>query len=239
MKILVLADLHYSLKQLDWVKSQGGKYDLIVIAGDVLDLGSGVELDVQIVVIEKYLKQFSHRNTVLISSGNHDLNETQGEERVPQWLEESRSRQVLVDKDSFEIEGHLFTLCPWWDGPATKAAAEKILEADSKKPRKTWTWIHHNPPDQTPVSWTGKTFGGDPELPQWIDRFKPDFILSGHIHNSPFYAEGSWVCKVGSAWVFNPGKQIGPEPTHIVFDPNERTAVWSSMEGRESKELPA
>jgi len=237
MKILVVADLHYSLKQLDWVKSQASRFDLIVIAGDLLDMGSGVDLDVQIVVIEKYLKQFSTQNTVLISSGNHDLNDISGTERVAAWLEESKSERVLVDWDSIDIQGNLFTICPWWDGPVTRQLTEQILLADAAKAKKNWIWLHHNPPDNTPVSWNGKTYCGDPDLIHWIETYRPDFILSGHIHNSPFYAGGSWLAKVGSAWVFNPGKQIGPKPTCIILDPDARKAAWSSIEGEASRDL--
>lgn len=237
MKILVVADLHYSLKQFDWIKSQASRFDLIVIAGDVLDMSSAVDLDVQIVVIEKYLEQYAVKNPVLISSGNHDLNDVAGTERVAGWLEETKSERVLVDWDSLELQGHLFTICPWWDGPVTRQLTEETLAVDAAKSRKTWTWIHHNPPDKTPVAWTGKTFGGDPDLIRWIETYQPDFILSGHIHNSPFYAEGSWTAKVGSTWVFNTGKQIGPTPTYIIFDPDERKATWSSSEGEDSMDL--
>jgi Icc-related predicted phosphoesterase len=40
MKMLFVADLHYTLKQLDWLVANAGDYDLVVIGGDLLDLGS-------------------------------------------------------------------------------------------------------------------------------------------------------------------------------------------------------
>ena len=43
MKCLVVADLHYSLPQFDWVLNVGGKFDLVIMAGDHLDLSSAVE----------------------------------------------------------------------------------------------------------------------------------------------------------------------------------------------------
>ena len=56
---------------------------------------------------------------------------------------------------------------------------------------------------------------GDPFLREWISRFEPDLVLSGHIHNAPFYPEGSWIDRIGKTWVFNPGRQPGPFPTYI------------------------
>ena len=40
MRVLLTSDLHYTLPQLDWVASVAGDYDLVVLAGDHLDVGS-------------------------------------------------------------------------------------------------------------------------------------------------------------------------------------------------------
>ena len=56
-----------------------------------------------------------------------------------------------------------------------------------------------------------KKFLGDPYLLEWINRFKPDLVLSGHVHNAPFYPEGSWIDRIGDTWVFNPGSGAGAD----------------------------
>ena len=71
----------------------------------------------------------------------------------------------------------------------------------------------------------------------WIQRFAPDIVLSGHIHNSPFYADGSWVDQIGKTWVFNPGKQIGARPTYIALNLDAMTAEWMSAEGQSIRQL--
>ena len=43
MQILLVSDLHYKLKQLDWIVSVAGDFDLVVAAGDLLDIASIVE----------------------------------------------------------------------------------------------------------------------------------------------------------------------------------------------------
>ena len=48
MKILFGADLHYALKQFDWLTARAGSFDLAIIGGDLLDLGSAFGLEVQI-----------------------------------------------------------------------------------------------------------------------------------------------------------------------------------------------
>jgi Icc-related predicted phosphoesterase len=36
--MLFAADLHYTLKQLDWLVANAERYDLVIIGGDLLDL---------------------------------------------------------------------------------------------------------------------------------------------------------------------------------------------------------
>ena len=50
MRCLVVADLHYSLPQFDWLLSAAPQFDLVIFAGDALDLGSAVDFRAQIVV---------------------------------------------------------------------------------------------------------------------------------------------------------------------------------------------
>ena len=49
MKCLLVSDLHYTLKQLDWVARVAAYFDVVVIAGDHLDPSSTVAAQVQIV----------------------------------------------------------------------------------------------------------------------------------------------------------------------------------------------
>ena len=73
MKCLLVSDLHYTLKQYDWVARVAEAFDLVVIAGDHLDISSAVSLDAQVVVILKYLQRVGAKTKLLVSSGNHDL----------------------------------------------------------------------------------------------------------------------------------------------------------------------
>jgi Icc-related predicted phosphoesterase len=57
VKILVVADIHYSLPQFDWLLQTAPGYDVVIIAGDLLDTNSSVDLSTQIVVVLKYLKR--------------------------------------------------------------------------------------------------------------------------------------------------------------------------------------
>ena len=238
MKILAVADIHYTLKQWDWLVQVADSVDLIVIAGDLLDLGSAVEMDVQILVTLRYLRRLRGLTRLAVASGNHDLRPTDSEHEA-RWLQQARTDQLAIDGESFLLDGTWITVCPWWDGPISKQRCGAMLEVADAKRTGTWIWIHHAPPQDSPVSWTGKTFYGDLNLTQWIDRFQPNIVLGGHVHNAPFANEGSWVDQLGSTWVFNPGRQIGPVPTHLILDLDTMIMEWYSLAGHEQRDLNA
>jgi Icc-related predicted phosphoesterase len=238
MRILAAADLHYSLRQFDWFGEQAGKFDLLVLAGDLLDMGSSVDLEVQEVVVQKFLRRLSLEKVLLTSSGNHDIQNVSPEgERTALWMEELGGPALKPDYESHEQDDVVFSVCSWWDGPVSRAKAEERLARDAVREKKHWVWLHHNPPARTPVAWTGRGDGGDPVVVEWIEKYQPDLVFSGHIHNAPFYAEGGWHARMGKTWIFNPGKQLGGEPTRIVVDLGARRAEWHSVEGVETVEL--
>jgi Icc-related predicted phosphoesterase len=232
MRLLLVADLHYSLPQFDWVLDNASRFDVVVMAGDHLDLSSIVDGHAQSVVVRKYFSRLRAKTRVLVCSGNHDLDaKDESGERIAKWLSSSQHEGVLSDGESVVIDGTLFTACPWWDGPIVKAAIVAQLAEAASKRGKRWIWLHHAPPAKSPISWGGDRYFGDVELRDWIDQYRPDMVLSGHVHQSPFVKEGSWVDRICSTWVFNAGQQFGAPPAHIVLDTAANEAVWFSAAG--------
>ena len=218
------------MKQLDWVDRVCAQFDLIVIAGDHLDISSAVSLDAQVVVTLKYLRRLQDKTRVLVSSGNHDLTaRDQANEKVPAWMARVRQLGVPTDGDRVEIGDSSFTICPWWDGPHARERVDEQLARDGRQRGRHWVWVYHSPPDDSPVSWGGQRHFGDADLVGWIRQHRPDMVLTGHIHQSPFRSGGSWVDRIGDTWVFNPGRQIGPVPTHVVLDTGAQRATWHSL----------
>ena len=240
MKLLVVSDLHFGLGQFDWVVQQADKYDVVIIAGDLLDIAGHLDLDSQITVVVKYLRMISSKTRLLVSSGNHDGDEKNDtDEYIARWLQRVRAEGLVVDGASFEIGDARFSVCPWWDGPATREAMQSFLRLEAVKPSKTWLWVHHAPPDGLGVSWTGKEHAGDAFLVSSINELQPDFVFSGHIHNSPFRAGGAWASRIGKTWIFNSGRQLGVPPAYIAIDLAQHTARWVSQAGTEDLRLDA
>ena len=238
MRLLLVSDLHYSLPQLDWVVQVAPSFDLVVLAGDQLDIGSTVSLDVQSVVILRYLSLLQAAGRVAVCSGNHDLTgpDAQGEQSAL-WLAEARAAGVPSDGDSFFAGDTLVTICPWWDGPLGRQALDARLAADAMRRPARWIWVYHWPPLGSPTCWTGRRDYGDADLAAWIGRHQPDIVLTGHVHESPFKPAGAWADRIGSTWVFNAGRQMGPVPAHIAIDLQAGSATWRSLMGAEALQL--
>ena len=231
MKCLVTADLHYALKQYDWLMHVAPQFDVVIIAGDLLDISSHVDGRTQMVVVLKYLDRLRTMTRLVTCSGNHDLDLRNADgEKTAQWFAKIRAMGIATDCDTFTAGDTLFTICPWWDGPMTKAAVGEQLARDAVKARSatSWAWVYHAPPAGSPTSWGGQRSYGDVELMEWINLYRPAFVFSGHVHQSPFCQGGSWVDRIGSTWVFNAGYQIGPTPAYVILDSDDRTVMWLS-----------
>jgi Icc-related predicted phosphoesterase len=240
VRILLVSDLHYSLRQFDWVVSVAPEFDLVVLAGDHLDISSSVALDAQVVVVRRYLELVQQATAVVASSGNHDLTgpDDHGEQSAL-WLDGMQAAGVPADGDSLVLGDALVTICPWWDGPIGRTAVAGQLALDASRRAATWIWVYHWPPLGSPTCWTGRKSYGDADLGEWIAEHRPELVLTGHVHDPPFKRDGSWVDRIGSTWVFNPGRQIGAVPTRIEIDLEQQTATWTSLLGSETADLTA
>lgn len=237
MRILLASDLHYRLPQFDWILEQAPDVDVVVLAGDLLDLSSAVPLEAQIVVLQRFVAQLAEVTTVAVGSGNHDLtSRNDHDEKAAAWIE-AMSADAVVDWTSIDRDGVRLTVCPWWDGPSTRADLERYLEAAAEDRPERWVWVYHYPPDQASVSWTGSRHIGDRDLNEWIARFRPDLVLAGHIHNSPFVEGGGWLDHTDGCPVLNVGAQPGPVPPHAFIDLDVGTASWWSPYGAATEAL--
>ncbi len=234
----MVSDLHYNLKHYDWVLKESEGFDVVFIVGDLLDVASSVSPQAQIIVIVKYLSRLKEKTKLIVCSGNHDLDaRNSAGEKFARWMSKVKSLGIPADGNKLSVNGSLFTILPWWDGPVLLHEIEDQIENDSVNSIDNWIWIYHTPPDKSPTSWDGKTHHGDVNLIKWIEKYKPLMVLAGHCHSSPFKNGGSWVDQIGSTWVFNTGKQIGDFPTHIIIDTGLKKAAWFSLYGAEEIDM--
>jgi Icc-related predicted phosphoesterase len=232
MKMLLVSDLHYSLRQLDWVVGAASDYDIVVIAGDLLSINSAVEADAQIAVVLQYLSRVAAKATLAVCSGNHDLN-AQNElgERAAVWLEAARADGVHTDGAHIVTDDVFMTVCPWWDGPKTREQVAARFAADAGAVgERMWIWVYHAPPSGSPTSWTGSRSYGDDDLNAWIEQYQPALVCCGHVHQSPWADGGGWSDRIGETCVVNSGREGGPVPPHVTIDIDGRELRWLSSD---------
>jgi Icc-related predicted phosphoesterase len=237
MRVLLTSDLHYKLRQYDWLIRAAPHFDAVVIAGDHIDAALPVPAGVQIAALSASFGAVAGKTHLLVCSGNHDLNAWNGAgEKTADWLAASRGDTLAVDGDTVQIGDTLFTVCPWWDGPHAQARVTQMLDDAARRRTGRWIWIYHAPPTG-PLSWTGKRHYGDAVLATLIERHAPTAVLCGHIHEAPFKADGSWIDRMGATWLFNAGRQIGDVPAHVEIDFARKAARWISLAGVDERAL--
>ncbi|MGQ0699117.1 MAG: metallophosphoesterase family protein [Panacagrimonas sp.] len=237
MRVLLTSDLHYQLRQYDWLMGVAAGFDAVAIAGDHIDAFLPVPCAVQIAALRASFTALARKCPLLVCSGNHDLNARNAAgEKTADWMEAARGEGIAVDGDTLSIDRTLFTICPWWDGPQARAGVERLLERASEQRSGDWVWVYHAPPEGA-LSWTGKRHFGDPLLPELLARYAPTAVLCGHIHEAPFREGGSWIERIGKTWLFNAGRQIGDVPAHIEIDFTRGEARWVSLAGVEEKSI--
>jgi hypothetical protein len=55
MRLLLASDLHYALPQFDWVESVAPEFEVVDLAGDLLDLTSAVPTEAQLPAVVRHL----------------------------------------------------------------------------------------------------------------------------------------------------------------------------------------
>ncbi|GKX34627.1 MAG: phosphohydrolase [Rhizobiaceae bacterium MnEN-MB40S] len=232
MKCLIVSDLHYNLKKYDFVLSAAEHVDLVVLAGDFLEISLYIDRKAQAVVVQNYFRRIREKAPLLICSGNHDLDQRNAAgEMCSRWVDRMRLYNVHTDGDSIVIDDTLFSMCLWWDGDAGKKLIEEQLRKGQAMRPDRWVWVHHAPPAGSLTSWNGKRSYGDQELHDWIETWQPDLVFCGHVHQAPFVAKGSWIDRIGKTIVFNGGHQLGALPSYILLDTETWQVYWRGQSG--------
>ena len=219
MRLLLVSDLHYSLRQFDWLVEQAAEVDVVVVGGDLLDITSTVDLKAQILHVDASLRAMARVTTVVVASGNHDLTGRDADgEKAPLWFDDLRGEGIALDGDTVELDEMVLVVCPFWDGPVGKARLDRQLHDAVRPGDRLWTWVHHWPPLGSPTAWTGTKDYGDADLAGWIAELSPDLVLTGHVHQAPFVDDGSWIDTIGPTRVLNAGREIGPVPASVTIE---------------------
>ena len=222
MKILHVADLHGHLPWYDWLAREARRFDLVVVAGDLIDLGVHAKLHPreQAQAISTVLRGFPV--PLALCSGNHDQmpGNRDGWGLGENWLHGLRRPGRWIDGDRFTLGDVHFRCLPW---------GRPLLEAKEERE----VWIVHAPANQTApaCSTTDLTDWGDFELGEVCRaRRGPWLALCGHVHSPR-----AWHGRAGPTLVLNPGRGSGQDnPNRIEIDVALGSATWRPSGGEAS-----
>ncbi|MFA5953086.1 MAG: metallophosphoesterase [Candidatus Pacearchaeota archaeon] len=172
MKILAISDIHGDAGLVRKLAKQAKKenVDLVIIAGDLTWFGNQAKE-----IIQPFIKEGKQ---VITIPGNHDP------ENISEDLEQVYKGTINLHKKSFSKEdiGFFGTGTTDWgfyeDG---KQVYKELSEAHKKiKDLKKKIMVVHCPPEGSKIELMG--FPGSRGVRKAIDKFKPDFVICGHIH---------------------------------------------------------
>jgi hypothetical protein len=161
MKLLLTTDLHYRIPWFRWLIEQAPSYDLVCIAGDLLDMFKAETRLEQAREITRLVRELADIVPVAICSGNHDnAGRLVSHDRasVYQWFVDLGSHpKIITDGSTRKLENLIVTTIPYH---CPKEEKSIWLDRGSTIRRQTgmpWIVLHHVPPKKCPGHLPGKT----------------------------------------------------------------------------------
>ena len=220
MKVLLTADLHCNQGWFRWLEEEAGKYELICIAGDLLNIFSKVAIGDQLVHVRSFLQRLAKKTSVAACSGNHDEIEilaplVPGTEAcyAASWLEELSELPRLIGDERTQLIGSdlIVTTIPF---SCSIGLERKLIEEGERLKAEhvlPWLLMSHDPARAEAM----------------ISRAKPDFVHFGHCHEPDGFSRRS-----GNTLFLRAGQRLEAAiPNHIVLDSDTGIAVWKCNEG--------
>jgi Icc-related predicted phosphoesterase len=243
LKILLVSDLHFQKPWFLWLIKEAPHYDLVCIAGDLLD-GFNEEVSVldQILWLLKQWKPLYLETGVAlaVSSGNHDFNgksllgkriaSISAEDHAlavkiantPHWmslLEEESRGLIISDRRNhvLEIGGEkralISTIPDNFYEDDEVDAAQEQLWAAAGLLRRELKMPWMVLNHQPPI-YSRVSSQGCLNVRQKISGFEPDYVFCGHEHFAPYQEDGSFFERLGNSACFNGGQILPSRETY-------------------------
>ena len=117
MKILITADVHFRQHWFRWLIEEGASYDLICIAGDLLDMFGSEPRIAQAREVSRWIRELAKVARVAICSGNHDNAGRQTSlDRAPvyEWLAAlGKEPKIITDGMTELVNDLIVTTVPY------------------------------------------------------------------------------------------------------------------------------
>jgi len=194
MKILSFVDLHLSKKHYLQLKKKAEKVDLILCAGDVTIFGNSQKF-----ILNK-LNQL--KKPMLLIHGNHET--ARDLKKGCRTLKNlTFIHKKFYKQDNLGIIGYGgggFSMTDERFEKFGKKMMKKMKKFRKKKENAIIILLTHGPPYKTKLDKITDSYCGNKSLKSFIRESKPDYAISGHIHEN-FHKSDT----IGKTIVQNPG----------------------------------
>jgi predicted MPP superfamily phosphohydrolase len=226
MKLLITADLHYRIHWFRWLIKQAHDFDLICIAGDLLDMFRSETRMEQAREVRPLLEQLANVVPVALCSGNHDnAGRLVAYDRASlyEWLIDlGTHRNIITDGSTRKLENLIVTTIPYHCSRQEKSI---WLDRGSTIRRQTgipWIVLHH-----VPAKTSLGISGDESEAAELLTTYRPDYFVSGHDHAFPYATGQSWNQKLGDSRLLVPGQLLGAStPNYIALNTESGELSW-------------
>jgi Icc-related predicted phosphoesterase len=234
MKVLCIADIHGNSQWFKWILENSPRFDLIILPGDFVDGYDQRDLSLVLGEVQGFFKELEQIGVpVLMCSGNHDDGLKRISNPLYSWTDGLKKPHKVWgngDIGTLTIKGRDLLFSCHQDNEFGKEPITCKLEKDFEKAHELaqvtglpWIVVHHCPPDQCLVS--KGDIGGSRILRKLIERFQPDFVFSGHLHQAPM--AGDCVDKIGKTVCFNAGhRKNSMIPNRLELDLLALNGTW-------------
>ena len=228
MKIFITADLHY---RGQWFRllSRAAEWDLVCIAGDLLDMFNEEPRIMQARTLSRWIRELAKVTRVAICSGNHDNAGRQiSADRAPvyEWLYElGKDPRIITDGSTEVLDDLILTTVPYDCNREQKSVWLDRGASIRRQRGSPWLVLHHVPP----IAYPGSFLREEREAKELLLTYRPEYFVSGHSHQFPYFPGSSSKQIVNGVNVLVPGQLLSaPFPNHIVLNTLSKEAGWET-----------
>lgn len=220
MKALIISDIHGNTETIEKLDQQFKEADCVFFAGDFAEFDKA---ETGLPALEALCKK---HEVIFAVIGNCD---------EPEFVAELENRDICVERQMSFFEG----LAIAGSGGGTKFTGttpnertEEDIIADYRmitdQGEQKWNnlvAIMHNPPKDTDCDMIpGGIHVGSQALREFIEKYEPLLVVTGHIH------ESAGVSKIGATTVVNPGSLAEGKFAVTEIEKNNGTFEIKSLE---------
>jgi hypothetical protein len=235
VRLLLTAELGKNPDWFSWLDEGAENYDLVVIAGDFLDVFRPEPFNVQIAQAEMFLRSLAQKTCVAISSGNHDTVDCVAPSPrgpVPTWMAGLDSIDTLVsDGVTSVIREQLIVSSLSYISTVDRKRSWLAQAAElRKKTDLPWLVIHHHSPVLE-----GSANPEEFSAGKLLKEFGPTLWIAGCFFDDAPARPFNWIQTVNKSVVLNISQasvdtklREAAFPNHVDLDLAAGILQWNS-----------